>query len=668
MPDGEEASSGSRRGSRYAVLLAEALPELVRVNAFRLTQLPVTATQREIARQVEKTRMAEKLGVAAEADAGSMPIPGGVDADALHNALQRLRDPEKRLIDEVFWFWPLDGGSVDDPGLAALQSDDRRAAAMHWMAVQEGGGPSGAIALHNLAVLALVGAVDSEIDECNGVLDAERRKVLPHLWKVTFERWNALRKAPPFWTALKRRVRQIDDPRLSDEVVWDIRKTLPEALANIAAHLAVSLSAAGKPEACRRVFAALWASDMPQADVKRAARAGIEPIRTRLRASLDAAKRDVKKDRSGRRPLDASTRMLEQCEPLLQVVDVALPKQDPTRSGLHDDVALALRGIVVAWVNQSGDHQAVSAWLERALKLAEGEAAKERIQGDIRANRGILAELRRLGLLPAAGAGRQAPPPEAPAAARQSPASPKRASSGAKRPTARPRPTAKPTAKPRSTAKPSPTAKPRSTAKPSPNAKPRPTVTPRPTAKPQPARASKPPSKRGRLVGALVALAMLALLVVAAVASNNGSGQSATSEAASGYSAPSYDDSSAGATESIGSESTVPATSSSGGKAGYDERWELRDLVDSVWAVHNSTPEYLDKPYPAKATQLRHLAKEIRQWSATYRTDSKTRRYAKAAGRLASSLAEMLDDPSVDYGPYNAAYDALTAVEADWRP
>ena len=66
----KSTASKSHRGTRYDVLLAEAVPELVRVNAFRLTQLPVTATQREIGRQVEKVRMAEKLGVAA----GSRPV------------------------------------------------------------------------------------------------------------------------------------------------------------------------------------------------------------------------------------------------------------------------------------------------------------------------------------------------------------------------------------------------------------------------------------------------------------------------------------------------------------------------------------------------------------------------------------------------------------------
>ena len=63
---------------------------------------------------------------AASADLG-LPVPPGpaaagdgapVDADAALQALWRLREPQQRLIDQLFWYWP-DGGGGDS--LAVVQ-------------------------------------------------------------------------------------------------------------------------------------------------------------------------------------------------------------------------------------------------------------------------------------------------------------------------------------------------------------------------------------------------------------------------------------------------------------------------------------------------------------------------------------------------------------------
>lgn len=236
MSRDDKASGGSRRGSRYELLLAESVPEILQRNAFRLTQLPTTATQREVDRQVERVRMAEKLGVPLEAG-GLLPVPGGVGAEALREAVQRLRDPQKRLIDELFWFWPLKDGDRDDPGLAALRSGALTQADAVWVEAGGDGGQRAAIAVHNRAVLALVGALDAGLNAA-----AERQEASSEGWSKALELWDEARRTAPLWTTLARRVEDIGDPRLTAEIVWDIRQTLPECLASIAANLGASLS------------------------------------------------------------------------------------------------------------------------------------------------------------------------------------------------------------------------------------------------------------------------------------------------------------------------------------------------------------------------------------------------------------------------------------------
>ena len=63
MVDESSAARTPQRGVRHEPLLAEAAPEIYRLNAFRVTQLPVNATQLEVTRQVRKIRMCEKIGV-----------------------------------------------------------------------------------------------------------------------------------------------------------------------------------------------------------------------------------------------------------------------------------------------------------------------------------------------------------------------------------------------------------------------------------------------------------------------------------------------------------------------------------------------------------------------------------------------------------------------------
>ena len=99
-----------------SVLLGAASPDLFRLNAFRITGLAVDATASQINRQVEKLRLAEKFGAASQRPRRAFALDPPPDAEQLRAALQRLHDPEVRLVDEFFWFWPheLGNGNGDE--------------------------------------------------------------------------------------------------------------------------------------------------------------------------------------------------------------------------------------------------------------------------------------------------------------------------------------------------------------------------------------------------------------------------------------------------------------------------------------------------------------------------------------------------------------------------
>ena len=123
----------------FDLLLEAGRAAVYRRNAFRITQLAVDATPREITRQTEKLRLLEKLGGGARA-AGGLGLDPPPDQDAVREALQRLRDPERRLVDELFWFWPQAlGQATSDPALQALERGDVAGAARQWLTRERDG-------------------------------------------------------------------------------------------------------------------------------------------------------------------------------------------------------------------------------------------------------------------------------------------------------------------------------------------------------------------------------------------------------------------------------------------------------------------------------------------------------------------------------------------------
>lgn len=380
-PDDDAAWQEARRTLAHVgpheSLLAYAVPEIYCLNAFRVTQLPVNATQREVTRQVEKISMAEKVGVAVEVRGGLMPLTAAPDSDGLRRAVERLRDPDERLVDEFFWFWPLGDGDGPDAALVALSTEGTAAAVQLWDSTVRRRGRKGAIALHNLAVVAHAAALDAELDERAGKLSEERRGALDSLWSTAFQRWTELLESDAFWSAVLQRAAGVGDPRLVASDVVALYGTLPEALATVSARLAVANFNAGQKEACKRVFTQLHNSGLPPEAIHRAVREALGPARARLKASFDSVEK--RPDGAPREILVAAGRLLEQTEPLLLLIDMALPEGDATREGLHDDLALTVMGMTITYVNESEDLRGSIPWLERTASIAEGEAALDRV-------------------------------------------------------------------------------------------------------------------------------------------------------------------------------------------------------------------------------------------------------------------------------------------------
>jgi hypothetical protein len=370
-------------GSGSEILLSAAQPDLYRRNAFRVMGLSVEATAGDVTRQFEKMRMAEKYGGGNRLPS-ALPLTPPPNGDQIREAVDRLRDPERRLVDEFFWFWPHElGGSQKDEALSALRRSEEEAAAAIWK--HQGNTQSiSNVSLHNLAVLMHTRALDTEFQrDAGGTVDAKDQA---GLWRSAFQMWTVLLDDEGFWSRLTARIRDLDDPRLTTGTARRMRLSLPVALMQINAQLAVRAAEKGKAEEVKRHLAIMKGSGFKDSVVQEALRLAVMPVRDRIKTLCQAAEKET-----DAHPLTGDTvteRLLAQTAPLLAALDLMLPVGSPARAGTHDEVAIAALGCQVTFGNKTENWKKSVALLEAILPIAAGAAARARIEENLRIVRG----------------------------------------------------------------------------------------------------------------------------------------------------------------------------------------------------------------------------------------------------------------------------------------
>ena len=159
---------------------------IYRENTFRITGLAVDASEKDIKKHADKLKMMEELGYGQGANAAAYTLDPSPSVDQIREAMQRLKDPEDRLIDEFFWFWPQEfGKSGSDPAIQAIISGDSGAAYDIWMRM-ESEPAHNYIAAHNSAVMFHLIALDWTLYHISSELDAEREVKIKGYWKESF--------------------------------------------------------------------------------------------------------------------------------------------------------------------------------------------------------------------------------------------------------------------------------------------------------------------------------------------------------------------------------------------------------------------------------------------------------------------------------------------------
>ena len=317
-------------------LLDLATPEMYLRNPFRVLGLGITASTRAVAREFERRRLMAELQQPAGGATGS-PVAA---IDELRAAEAILHEPQRRLIYELFWFWPLNPEEETDPALSYVLQGELRAAAEIWEGVRTSPNASEgkrAAAVHNLAIAWHWAAVDLELQVRGHAWQHDDQDLLRKAWATALQDWSDCSQLAATWNALLGRALARQDDRVGVSFVQSIRGTIGKALLQINAQLVLRHADRGHRAAADRQLAVMLAA--PQCAQDRSLLDGLltRPIRTRVREQIAVAARA--RSAAPQAGPEHVTNLMSACSIYRSLLtQIENPEAVETRDRLGDDV------------------------------------------------------------------------------------------------------------------------------------------------------------------------------------------------------------------------------------------------------------------------------------------------------------------------------------------
>ena len=390
----------------YEALLEMAELQLYEHNAFRLTGLIIDSSLRDISKAAERLEMIAKgFGVAEAAASSFSKAPP--TAEDVRTALQCLKVPEKRLLQEFFWFWPTARKTEHDAALSALNAGEITRAEKIWGELADGQRElekvsaqieiarsehekkellptkktlerQKAIATHNLAILNHIRALSHSP---NGSSKLSIQCADPTAaWTMAISYWSRLHKQHEFWDALVDRIREVDDPRLSIETAEMIWASLPLALLLLNAEIAVAAAETGDFELASVHKQLMDHSGFDTSCVREALSRKLAPLHQELARLCKSTEELARK--SPEAAGDVVRHFLDEKKKYLQTFNYLLGVGESSRDGAHDLVADTARTCLVAYLNKTENWESGLQLFEECLALANSNSLRSRLEED----------------------------------------------------------------------------------------------------------------------------------------------------------------------------------------------------------------------------------------------------------------------------------------------
>ena len=344
-------------------------------NIFRLTGLPVDASARDISKQAQKLQMLEEMGGDVKSLLGAFAPKTLPTVSEIREALARMKDPEQRIIDEFFWFWPETfGESKNDEAIQAALSGKADNAYELWRSRENEGSH---VAQHNVAVLYHMYAIEWTNFHATSDTTESQEETIKTYWKKSFDRWEKMIDVDDLWGTLKDRIRSYDDHALTTGYARRIRKDLPEALDKINAEAALKLAEQGRMDWAKYHVDLMNETHAGLDDVESTAEMVLEPSKKRVEHHLSSFRQQTKSN--PKLGSDLAEKLLTQCKPIMQLFDLFHGEKAHQRNDLFDSVAETVLEMVVSHQKSTGDDKSFVLLLKRALVFANGPHIRERI-------------------------------------------------------------------------------------------------------------------------------------------------------------------------------------------------------------------------------------------------------------------------------------------------
>ena len=364
---------------RYETLIKAVSPEMYKLNAFRVLGLPITISQREISRRVQKIEFMHKLGENIQEDEGVFNINLPDRQQAVKDAVQKLKDPELRLIDEFFWFWPKQFGVQDDndEALIAIERGDTKTALTIWKQLED----DSIIATHNLAVLSHTFALDVECKGLTKSLTEVQIKGMQSNWNAVCKRWTKCIEHEGLWQRFRERIRELDDARLTTGITKRFRETLPYALLLINCKLALRFAEEYKINDTERHFQIIDGFGFDNDLVDEVKQVTIQPVRERIKIICASAEKEPEQNPGNCDKV--AMNLIEQSAEPLRMLDIFCSNESELRQAIHDDIANKISECAYVFTKETEDWHTTLELLNSALDIAVSENVREQLQNNI---------------------------------------------------------------------------------------------------------------------------------------------------------------------------------------------------------------------------------------------------------------------------------------------
>ena len=352
------------------------IPELYRKNPFRILGLPSTATTRAITMQVQKLQVLAELGSTDPNLAGAFPLNPPPTLEEIKAAERELHDPVRRVIHELFWLWPLDGGDGGaDPGYLAAKARNLTEARKLWSTATEPGQRS--VGRHNVTVSFHLSALGYERRGVVAGADVKAKQMLEQLWEAALPMLHKSLTDDGTWAALSARVLAMDDERVSLSLVQELRAEALDVVLGLNASLLSGYVAAGNPDAVRLHWVALCCKGMPEGtNWDRIFELVNARVTARFAAALNKYDPDIKGNEGA--GLSYAKELLQVAEPFLtstQLLDI-LTDYGEWRRQITQLVRRANQ-YAVAYLNATKDNQGFVEVLEQVHALGTDDPELE---------------------------------------------------------------------------------------------------------------------------------------------------------------------------------------------------------------------------------------------------------------------------------------------------